>query len=395
MNYSKTSMAALVAVLIGTPALSATMINLEFEGSAELAPILPDQFVLSRNFGKNTDFLEIREKVTVEPGQFEAMVNPTLEAEFDAFMSLSSAGSATVSLNLADLTSRHVSRAGVNYQSTGFFRWNRIESPLPESLEFLAPDIAGGSTSASILNETREVVAVGQAGFPGFPSVDLDGTPVDAVGVNGFEIFPPIIVPKGPPGFAPKAGVTNGYGLFSDLELSGLTGSLTATNQLTGTVKSIDFLLSGGTLDLNLDLSEVGTWDLELSNLGLNNQITSTLTNVVTRTLGFAIEFPLSDLLFGEGCGNPTKDSDNGNLCAFDTGKAWSTSSDLYKDQISTADFFLSQAITSFGSITVGTDGPGGGSGLTPVPLPAGLPLYFAALGGLALIQRQRKPRSE
>ncbi len=375
------SVTAIVAVLLGSPALSAT-INLEFQGTADLVPRSPD-IRQDVDYGSNTDFLQIRERVTVEPGVLEAVVSPTLEADFNDYMSLSSSSNTVVSLNLADMTSRHVSRASVNYRATGIARWNRIESPLPESLEFAAPDIPGGSVTSDLFNETKQVVAVGQAGFVGFNPVEFDGAPIDAFGIETFSStlnFPG--VPKVP--ITPRYVSTVGYVLESDLALLGMTGSLTATNQTTGTVRTIDFLLENGLLDLNLNLDEIGTWDLELTNLGLNNRITSDLTAGINHTVGFVIEFPLSSFLGGEGCGNPATDGDNGNLCAFDTGKAFTASQPVYEDQLSTASFFQTLN-TQFGSITVGDDG-----GPTPVPLPAGFPLYLAAFGGLALLRRQK-----
>lgn len=372
MTCKMTRTAAFFAAIISTPALSAT-INLEFVGTADLAPSLPNPLVVDLgDKGSNTDFVQIRERLTYQLGQFEGQVNQTLEADFESQMSISTAGTANVSLNMTNLKAEISSYAGVDYLATGFFRWNEIPG-----VPGLYDTIPGGSTSATLLNIDRRTTADG--------SFDEDGysdTPFRTFGTNGFVADFPLTTPKAPPLFFARYRTAGDFNLNSALTLSGMTGSLIATNRETGTVRSTDFVLDDGLLDLELDLAEAGTWDLELENLGLINQIRSSLVLENRASLGFGFEVPLSGIV-GESCGNPATNSDNGSFCIFDVGNTWPSTFTFYEDAISSADFSQTFATTQFGSIAVQAD-------IAPVPLPAGFPLYLAALGGFALIWRQR-----
>ncbi|MEM9499659.1 MAG: VPLPA-CTERM sorting domain-containing protein [Pseudomonadota bacterium] len=365
-----TSTFALGLAFMATTALSAT-IDLEFTGTARLSPGSPDPYVDEEKSGSDTDFIQVRDRIVANTGTFSAVVNPTLEADFKDIMPLSMSSNATVSLNVTDLFSRFGSRADANFTSTAIYRWNPV-----------AGLIAGGSFSADVVDEGFEAVAIGQRGLPGDPDFAFGGPAIEAADVDSTETVIPFIAKGAPTGVSAKYTAEYGFILESAFELSGLTGTLVATNQDSGSVRSVDFFLVDDALDLNLDLSEKGIWDLELVNLGIDNRIISTLTLALRQGPGFGIEFPLADL-FGEGCGDPLRDDDNGTLCAFDAGVEFFDTRLLYEDAVSSSVFTQNLDTTQFGSITVSDP-------IAPVPLPAGFPLYLAALGGLAFVRRQR-----
>jgi hypothetical protein len=173
----------------------------------------------------------------------------------------------------------------------------------------------------------------------------------------------------------------------SNLVLGQLTGKLIATHRETGTTREEDFELRNGEVVVDFDLAQIGTWDLVFGSLDIENVLFSDLRESMTQRAAIYSEAPGSGFL-GGGCGDPFDKNDNAEIfgipqCFFETGADFlNVEFEFFDNAPSQIDFALIQG-GSIGSIVVRD------SEISPVPLPAGFPLYLAAIGVLAMVRRR------
>jgi MYXO-CTERM domain-containing protein len=128
---------------------------------------------------------------------------------------------------------------------------------------------------------------------------------------------------------------------------------------------------------LNLDLSEVGTWSIEL--LGLD------LDNLFANTLGLSLD-PFVYYLVGVNCGSPTSGSDNGIGCIANNGRNFSLAS---FPLFSTDPFALEFNTIDTSAFLVEVVAPTGAA-----DEPAALGAVLAGLAGFALMRRRVDTRA-
>jgi len=180
------------------------------------------------------------------------------------------------------------------------------------------------------------------------------------------------------PGISIGGGVSANATQRSTLDLTGITGTLTARNAITGTFVSTIFSIGNSGIDnFNFDLGEVGRWDLSVSDIGVGNAFSSVFGLSVSGDFGASLGF---------GCGNPARDDDNGGLCVGDAGVEVESSSLDLANIPGFALLYSGFKNQGLGSITIFDDT------VSEVPIPGALPLMASvfAVGGLL---RRRKAK--
>ncbi|HET9371541.1 MAG TPA: PEP-CTERM sorting domain-containing protein [Vicinamibacterales bacterium] len=171
------------------------------------------------------------------------------------------------------------------------------------------------------------------------------------------------------------AGIDYDIVQTSEHRINALTGTVTATHQVSGTVRTAPFSL-GSSLNLSLNLDEAGVWDVQLGNLALDNIFTT----------DFDLAFvPFIQYTLGVGCGDAGDDDDNGPFCGGD-GRLDRTLArvDLFSNTPFGLNLTSSNTLAPF-AITVQP-------GAAAVPEPATVGLLAAGLAAL-MVARRRRPR--
>ncbi|MEM9837687.1 MAG: hypothetical protein AAF830_00885 [Pseudomonadota bacterium] len=200
-------------------------------------------------------------------------------------------------------------------------------------------------------------------------SLSRNGTGTDS------QAFARVGIPEFP-GITISGGVSGNATQSSTLDLRSLMGTLEARNTTTGTLRTQNFSFSSvGAEDFFFDLSEVGTWELTLADVRVDNRFTSVFGVSVSGDAGFAL---------GLNCGDPSTDRDNGGLCIFDAGVEVSSEPLDLANIPGFELLYTGLANRSLGSILVNADP-------SPVPVPGALPLMLSILGGGALFRMKQK----
>jgi hypothetical protein len=186
-------------------------------------------------------------------------------------------------------------------------------------------------------------------------------------------------------GLGVRARVSLNASQTTSFAVTDFQGTLQATHE-SGVTRTTTFSLLGSPLR-NLDLSLAGEWTLGLENLGLRNSFDSATGISSGYELGLA-----AGELFG-GCGDYSDDDDNAGFldlpaaCLADTGVSGDTAQ-LNLLNPSPFEINWGRKSVSLGSLSVLAEivDP-----VTPVPLPAGMPLLLAGLAGFAGLRRLKQ----
>jgi len=173
-----------------------------------------------------------------------------------------------------------------------------------------------------------------------------------------------------------QAGIDYDIVQHSTHTISGLDGTAVATHEGDGQTRSAPFSLDAlDTVSLNLDLA--GTWDVQLKSLSLDNQFSTTFD------LAFV---PFVEYTLGLGCGDASKDSDNGILCTGDGRLDTTVASFPF---YSNTPFALAMASSGqFASFQIEV-----AAASQTVPEPATLILFSLALLGIITLRKKRSTR--
>lgn len=169
-----------------------------------------------------------------------------------------------------------------------------------------------------------------------------------------------------------QAGIDYDIVQNSTHQIFALNGTLLATNQTTGTQRSTSFAL-GSSAIFSLDLDEVGTWDVQLTGLSLDNSFSA----------DFDLAFvPFIQYTLGVGCGDPGDDSDNGFFCGGDGRLSKSLSHiDLFSNTPFALALTSTNQLPSFQVIVA--------PGTAEVPEPSTIGLLACGLAALSAARRR------
>lgn len=178
------------------------------------------------------------------------------------------------------------------------------------------------------------------------------------------------------PGISIGGGVSGKATQTSTLDLKDVSGRLVAENTTTGSIVST--LFSFGTPSFgafNFDLSEVGTWNLSVRDIKVDNAFTSSFGVAVSGDVGASLGF---------NCGDPTTDDDNGFGCVADGGVEIESSPLNLANIDGFALLYGGFQNKSLGSISVFDD-------LTSeVPIPGALPLMLSAIAAGGFMRKRK-----
>ena len=277
-------------------------------------------------------------------GDVDASANVNLSATYDDTIDLADAGNTVIDLQLTGSSFSFATfvgataGAGVNFGS--FIGIN-------------PPRLA-------VIDKGYDLTTSGTGNGLGNTVSDTGNTDIIGAGVNT-------------PGLIVQSEVTLDASKESSFRLDELEGIVRATH-MSGVTRTGAFDIVSTMDSVNLDLSLAGSWNLDLVGVALRNTFDTALGLAASLRLGVGA---------GSGCGDLSKDSDNGFFCLFDEGVTETTPQlDLADPAAFEIDFGTKSA--SIGGLTVVAPPPP-----PAIPVPASLPLLAAGIGGLALWRRR------
>ncbi len=304
----------------------------------------------SVGLGSNTSTFQFKASTGASTGTVNSNANVMVKAAFESAQQL---GTGTVDLSFGGASANFSTALGAFMDVTATVRTPKISIPL-------APDIPAVSVPFNLVDEDYQLNAAKSDATYSFGQTLSDS---DSVSLPGAGAGALITVSANP-----------NVDQTSSLKLSGLSAILQAVNQTTGTILNQAFSFSGGSQSLDLNYGEAGIWDLSLKNVSLASTFNSVFGLSATFGGGASI---------GLGCGNPATNSDNGFACLWDEGVDFTTPT---ANLLSASPFSLNyNKVTSLslGSVTVA-------QGVTPVPLPAALPMLAVSIGFGAWVGRRK-----
>lgn len=333
----------------------------------------------SAGIGNNSSTFQFSASTSASSGTVDSDATIGLNLNFESQVAASDAGNVGVGLSFGSLVASFDTALGAAATVGGTIRTpsGNVTIPVPFFPDTVIP-VSSTSVPFSLIDEDYLLDAERTDTSLSFGQVL---TATDAVALTGAE------TPRIPIA-TPTASATLNVTQSSDLTLTEVTGTLKATNAVTGAMVTEAFSFAGGALDFGLDLSEAGFWDLELIDLALGSSFGSNFGLSTTLTAGVAVEVTDPLGIFEVGCGDPSTDAGNGILCFFDEGISQTFPNpplNLLPIDAFTLNFNQIDSLSA-GRIEV-LAAP------SAVPLPAGVFLMLGGLGAFGAVGARRKAK--
>lgn len=339
-----TSVFALIAALGAAPAMAAS-VNTTLNFAKNNTPLdgQGSSFGFDQSTTLNVGIANLGFGAKASTGDVDASATIGFNTSFGDTVALADSGSVGVNMSLNSLNFGYNTLIGANaFASVDFFTFAGINAPkfnvIDEGYSLATSDSRSGFGSTGEDRDTEEIAGVG-------PNLDI--------------------------GLGLRSQVTLDASQTSTFQVTDLVGTVLATHESGATATDTFSLVNDSLADLNLGLS--GMWDLTLQSVSL--------TNLFDTALGISAGYELG-VAVGLGCGDYSKDSDNGIFCVADAGVS-GDSSQLNLSNPSAFAINWGTKSVSLGKITV-LSAP-----VDVVPLPAGLPLVLTGLAGFALLRRR------